>query len=206
MALTTYSELKTAVADWLNRDDLTSVIPTFISLAEASMERVLRTHNMLTQYPTTLSTQYTLLPSDFLEMRSVKLLTSPVTPVEYMGKEQLDEYDSLHSGGSKPLYYTLESGQLRIAIPDGSYSAYLTYYAKLEKLSDTITTNWLLASHPDAYLYGALLQAAPYLKDDARVQIWNGLFAGAIEAIKTADERGATTGGMLKMRAKAFGT
>jgi hypothetical protein len=81
----------------------------------------------------------------------------------------------------------------------------LTYYAKLAKLSNSVTTNWLLTSSPDVYLYGSLLQAAPYLQDDARIQVWATLYERALNDLQTADDRGATSGGNLLTRAKTFG-
>jgi hypothetical protein len=75
----------------------------------------------------------------------------------------------------------------------------------LSKLSTSNTTNWLLTSNPDIYLYGALLQAAPYLQDDARIQTWATLYERALNDSQTADDRGASSGGALLTRAKTFG-
>ena len=207
MALSTYTELKSAVADWLNRDDLTAVIPTFISLAEAGMERVLRTRNMLVRSSAPIDTQYSQVPADFLEVRTIKLLTSPVAPLNFQTKEVMDQLDSGRYGASgKPTDFTIAGEQIRVSpVPDGVYTAELDYYAKLNKLSDSVSTNWILESSPDAYLYGALMQAAPYLKDDERTAVWSGLYVAAIDAIQKADERSATSGGAIKIRTKSFG-
>ena len=67
MAITTYSELKTAVADWLNRSDLTTAIPNFISLAEAQMTRQIRHRKMVTRATATMDTPYFAVPSDWKE-------------------------------------------------------------------------------------------------------------------------------------------
>lgn len=207
MAISTYTELKSAIADWLNRSDLTSVIPTFISLSEASMERVLRTRNMLTRATASIDTQYSAFPADFLEVRSVKLTSvAPIQPMEFQTMEAMDNLDAKDSAPGKPIYYSVVGNQLRVhPTPNATYTAELAYYAKLDKLSDSVSSNWLLTQSPDAYLYGALLQAAPYLKDDERVSIWTTLYAASIQAIQTADERAATAGGVLKTRTQAFG-
>jgi hypothetical protein len=207
MAISTYTELKSAIADWLNRDDMASVIPTFISLAEVGMERVLRTRNMLVRSTAPVDTQYSALPSDFLEIRSVKLTgVAPIQPLGFQTMEAMDDLDAMSSAGGKPLYYSVVGNQLRVhPTPSGTYTAELAYYAKLDKLSDSVATNWILSQHPDAYLYGALLQAAPYLKDDERTAVWTTLYAAAVQAMQSADERASTSGGILKTRAKAFG-
>ena len=79
MAISTYSELKTAVSNWLNRSDLDLRIPEFIDLAEAGFNRMLRTRDQMTRSTTTASTQYVTLPDDFLQARNVNI-TSTSTP------------------------------------------------------------------------------------------------------------------------------
>jgi hypothetical protein len=73
MALTTYTELKTSIGDWLNRSDLTNAIPDFISLAEAQVERTLRTRQMIVRANASFDAQYGAVPADFLETKSLKL-------------------------------------------------------------------------------------------------------------------------------------
>lgn len=207
MAISTYTELKSAVADWLNRDDLTSVIPTFIALAETSMERALRTRKMLVRANATIDTQYSAVPSDFLEIRSMKITSSsPIQPMYAQTMEAMDDLDAKNPGTGKPVYFCVVGNQIRVhPAPSGNYTAELAYYSTINKLSASVASNWILASHPDAYLYGALLQAAPYLKDDERAGVWSGLYVAAIEAIKTADERAASSGGALVTRTASFG-
>jgi hypothetical protein len=92
-----------------------------------------------------------------------------------------------------------------VPTPDSNYATELTYYAKLSKLSNSVATNFILESSPDAYLYGSLLQAAPYLQDDNRIQVWATLYERALNDLQVADDRGATSGGALLTRAKTFG-
>ena len=207
MALTTYAELKTSIGDWLNRSDLTSVIPDFISLAEAQVERTLRTRQMIVRANASFDAQYGAVPSDFLETKSLKLTsTNPQTPLEFLSIDALDQKAAEYTASGKPRFFGVVGGQLRIVpTPDSTYTTELTYYAKLSKLSSTNTSNWLLSSSPDIYLYGALLQAAPYLQDDARIQTWATLYERALNDLQTADDRSATSGGALLTRAKTFG-
>lgn len=207
MAISTYTELKSAVADWLNRDDLAAVVPTFIALAETSMERALRTRKMLVRANATIDTQYSAVPSDFLEIRSMKITSSsPIQPMYAQTMEAMDDLDAKNPGTGKPVYFCVVGNQIRVhPAPSGNYTAELAYYSTINKLSASVASNWILASHPDAYLYGALLQAAPYLKDDERAGVWTGLYVAAIEAIKTADERAASSGGALVTRTASFG-
>ena len=207
MALTTYTELKTSIGDWLNRADLTSVIPDFISLAEAQVERTLRTRQMIVRANASFDAQYGAVPADFLETKSLKLTsTNPQTPLQFLSIDALDNEMTKYTASGKPKFFGIVGGQFRIVpTPDANYTTELTYYAKLAKLSNSNTTNWLLTSNPDIYLYGALLQAAPYLQDDARIQTWATLYERALNDSQTADDRSASSGGALLTRAKTFG-
>jgi len=207
MALTTYTELKASVADWLNRDDLTTEIPDFISLSEAQMERTLRTRQMLTRTTLTVDSEFETIPADFLETRALKLTsTNPDTPLSFMTMDSLDAEATTETGSGRPRFFGVVGTEFRfVPTPDASYTAEIVYFAKLSKLSSSVSTNFLLTSSPDAYLYGALLQAAPYLQDDARIQVWATLYERALNDLQVADDRGATSGGKLLIRAKTFG-
>ena len=206
MALSTYSELKSSVADWLNRSDLTTAIPDFISLAEAQMERKLRTRQMISRATATVNTEYSALPDDFLEVKSLKLQTNPVTPLQFETIDSLDNLQQQYRSASKPRFFSVVGNQIRtVPVPDDSYTTELTYYAKLSKLSTSNTTNWLLTAASDVYLYGTLMQAAPYLKDDGRIAVWSSMYISAIEDLQVSDDRGASSGGALIARAKTFG-
>ena len=207
MALTTYTELKASVADWLNRTDLTTEIPDFISLAEAQMERTLRTRQMLIRTTLTVDSEFETTPADFLEVRALKLTsTNPDTPLSFMTMDSLDDEATRETGGGRPKFFGVVGTEFRfVPTPDAAYTAEIVYFANLNKLSSSVATNFLLTSSPDAYLYGALLQAAPYLQDDARIQVWATLYERALNDLQVADDRGSTTGGKLITRAKTFG-
>ena len=209
MALTTYDELKSSLADWLNRSDLTSVIPDFIRLAESQMERQLRTRQMIVRATASFAAaaEYGTVPDDFLEAKAIKLDTNPITNLTFQTIDALDQLsNTTYLSSGKPLYFTVVGNQFRLLpIPDGAYTADLVYYAKLTKLSSTNTTNWLLTQAPDVYLYGSLLQAAPYLQDDARISVWSSIYAAGLEQLQIADDRGSTSGGTLMTRARTFG-
>ena len=206
MALTTYAELKTSVGDWLNRTDLTTAIPDFISLAEAQIERNLRTRQMIVRATASIATEYSAVPADFLEVKSFKLDTNPVTP---LGFETIDSMDTLavtYRSAAKPIFFTVVGEQFRyLPEPDTAYTGELIYYAKLSKLSTANTTNFLLTAAPDVYLYGALMQAAPYLQDDARIAVWASMYRAGLEEVTKADDRSSSTGGALIARARTLG-
>jgi hypothetical protein len=202
-----YAQLKSDIADFLNRGDLTAVIPTFISLTESQMERPLRVRQMIERSTAPIDTQYSALPSDFLEAKTLKITSSrPIQPVEFVTLEQMDDAEQLSASAQGiPKYFTIVGNQIRVSpTPDAIYTAELVYFSKIPRLSDSNPTNWLLTSSPDAYLYGSLMHAAPYLKDDERVAVWGTLYNTAIEALKNADQN-ASASGLIKARVKPFG-
>ncbi len=204
MALTSYSELKSSIADWLNRGDLTAVIPDFISLAEAQMERKLPTQKMVKRANATIDTPFSAIPSDLLSVKSLVLTsTAPVQPLVFLTEDELDAKKYVYRTTGKPLYFALVGNQIEVLpAPDTGYTAEVTYVATLPKLSDSNTSNWVLARHPDVYLYGSLLQAAPYLRDDERVGLWSSQYQAAIEDMLVQNERAAFSQGRTAMAVK----
>jgi len=206
MAITTYSELKTAVADWLNRSDLTSAIQNFIIMAEAQMNRQVRHRKMVTRATAPLDTSYFAVPSDWKETIRFQLNTNPITPLVFVTPEQLLEDSQMYSAANQPMFYTTIGQQFEVLPqPDGSYEAELLYYAKIPSLSDAAPTNWLLTESPDIYLYATLIQSAPYLKEDERTAIWTSLYEKLVEDMRVADERARIGSSKLKARIRTFG-
>jgi hypothetical protein len=204
VALTSFSELKSSIADWLNRGDLTAVIPDFISLAEAQMERRLPTQKMVKRANATIDTPFSAIPADLLSVKSLVLTsTAPVQPLVFLTEDELDAKKYVYRTTGKPLYFALVGNQIEVLpAPDAEYTAEITYVATLAKLSDSNTSNWVLARHPDVYLYGALLQAAPYLRDDERVGLWSSQYQTAIEDMLIQNERAAFSQGRTAMAVK----
>ena len=208
MALSNYTELQASVADFLNRSDLTTVIPDFIRMTEAELNRVLRTREMSVRTRAPVSEQYLKLPDDFLGMRNIELVTDPVTVLEYRNLENLDAHRTADSTG-KPLFYSIMQNNIELApVPDAEYTLEIVYYQKIPQLgteATEFTTNWLLDSHPDIYLYGSLMQSAPYLHADERIGIWAGKFQQILEQLKTSDEKARFSGTTPTITFSSFG-
>jgi hypothetical protein len=193
VALANFSDLKASVADFLNRSDLTSVIPDFVTMAEADFNRSLRVREMSVRTQAPIDSQYVKLPVDFLGMRNIDLLTDPVTPMTYKNLQNLDIHRAGDATG-KPIYYSIVQNNIEFApVPDGDYTIEVVYYQKVPPLAVN-STSWLLDAHPDAYLYGTLQHSAPYLQSDERVGIWAGKYQQIIEQIITSDERAKFSG------------
>jgi len=204
VALANYTDLQASIADFLNRSDLTSVIPDFITMAEADFNRTLRVREMSVRTRAPIDSQYVKLPGDFLGMRNIDLLTDPVTPLEYRNLQNLDIHRAGDSTG-KPLYFSIMQNNIEFApAPDGDYTIEIVYYQKIPALSEN-ATNWLLTDHPDAYLYGTLAHTAPYLHADDRIGVWAGKYQQVIQQITTSDEKAKFSGSTPAISFTPFG-
>lgn len=199
MALSTYSELKAAAADWLNRDDLTAVIPTFISLAEAEFNRRLRTQRMLSRAVADVSAEYEDLPPDFLQMRSLHVRSVPPQRLEFLTPANFLDLACAGEAG-QPRFFTILGAQFRLAPIPTAATVEMAYYAKIAALSDDAPANWLLDVAPELYLHMALAHASPYIRDDQRAAGWRQLAEGQITEIAEADKRAAFNAGPLTIR------
>ena len=201
MSITNYGTLKTAIADTLNRDDLTSVIPQFVSLAHAQFNRKIRSHRQITRGSLTIDTQFEALPADWLETIRITMDANPIRVLTQISMDDLTRYRTATDNSTDaPVYFAHNGTDIELfPTPSTSYTGQITYYAKITALSADGDTNWLLTNHPDVYLYGALTHSAPYLKDDARIAVWAGLLAQAMTEIED-ESNAARFGSPLRMR------
>jgi hypothetical protein len=196
----TYDELKTAIADWLDRSDLAPVIPQFITLAEAQLNRVLRVRQMLKRATANIDSHFTTLPADFLEAANVQSNTAPNRPLQVMSMEVADRVRADTPTGTPTNFVIVGETLELVPVPASPSTIELTYYARIPALSATTASNWLLAASPDLYLYGALLQTAPYLRDDERVPVWAALYESRLDELRVADDRASYGGSVLVAR------
>ena len=206
MAITTYAELKSSIANWLNRDDLTSVIPDFISLTEAGINRDLRHYKMVNRVDATLDSRYVQMPADWLETVRFGITSGTTYRLELVSRDDMLEYRQNTSDiAGIPKFYANIGDTIEVfPTPAAEYQMQLQYYAKTPALSDSNTTNWLLTDAPDIYLYGALVQAAPYLNDDARTQTWAALYSAAMQSMQKASDDTRFAGSGLRMRVTSY--
>jgi hypothetical protein len=203
----TYTGLKASVADFLNRADLTAAVPDFITLAEAQFNRELRVPQMENLDSGTTSDGIIAVPDDWLETRTLRLAAPTVGQqiLEYVGEE---EWDQLQADGltNTTRFYTIINGAFQVLpAPSADINYLLRYYAKIPALSSLNATNWLLAKSPDLYLYGALTQSAPYLKDDDRLAIWGAVRAKLISDIQYEGERAKRSTTRLRTVRSTYG-
>ena len=208
MALSTYAELKTGIANWLNRTDLTDEISDdFIKLTEADFNAKLRIRAMEQIDSITIDEETETVPTGFIGVRSFYiLLASHKYPLKYLTPHNMFDI----RGGSRsgrPRAYTIESDDETETFrfgpsPDTSYTGYLSYYKAISALSASNTSNWMLANHPAVYLYGSLYHSANFLGgiDPQQTQQWLMMYSTALERCEQNDKQDSYGGAPVQQR------
>ena len=207
MALTNYTGLKTSIADFLNRDDLTSVIPDFVALAEAQINRDVRHWRMeaRTSGQQDPADEYMQIPADWVETIRLHLTGTGTSVVNLVSRDAMaDKRAAQENAAGTPRMYTHANGQFQLfPTPDVTTNFELLYYQKIPSLI-TNTDNWLLLEAPDVYLYGALLHSAPYLAEDARLAVWAQLYSAAIQRLNQTSEDAMFSGSGLTLKVRGL--
>lgn len=162
MALSTYSDLQTQVANWLARDDLTAYIPDFITLFECAAARRLKVRLQETSTTLAPSSGVATLPTDYLGYRRVTWTGTPIHELSYVAPPIYASY--LDAGSGTPVVFTIEGSNLNVAPSDDTALTFV-YYQKTAAVSGAL--NWLWTNHPDAYLFGTLCEANAFNKGKA---------------------------------------
>lgn len=209
MAITTYTELKSAIADFLDRTDLTSTIPTFIALAEAQINRDVRHWKMEKRATGEQSAgdEYMQIPADWLETIRMHLATTGTRPLDLISRKAMEDKRAGNENMSgTPRYYTFADSQFQLyPTPSETIDVELLYFAKTEALSDSNASNWLLLEAPDVYLYGALIHSAPYLAEDERVAVWAQMYGASVAQLNKSSEDARMSGSGLTMKIRGLG-
>ena len=187
MASKDYTWLVGSIAGWLHRTDLTAVIPDFIVLAETKMGEDLKAHAMEATATLTIPalTAYVDLPADFRGLRSLKITSFYTSTPEYVSPPEMDAREIVSN--ARPERYTIIGTQLKFSpVPDVPLTVEIVYERLIPPLSATSLTNWLITRSPNAYLFGALAMAQPYIQKDDRIMFQN-LYADAINGINVND-------------------
>ena len=211
MAISTYDTLKSGIADFLNRDDLTSVIPTFIDLASAQINRDIRHWKMEKRVTLTATDGLVTLPSDWLGTIEVDHIDSDTDAfkrhLELLSDGEFSDrrYNSNEAAGD-PVGFRHAASKIEIFPRSGTPKVELRYMAKAQAVSEQYASNFILTDHPDVYLYGSLLHSAPYLVDDQRVAVWAQLYGAAVQRVNQESETSKVSASTLTMRNKGMNT
>lgn len=200
MAISTYSELQTAIADYLIRDDLASVIPQFIEQAEASLNRLINNRRQETSATLTMTagTATLAMPVDLLEVRGLTITDGLASSLDVADLAYLSRFGT---ATGRPRFYCVSGSNFRFGpIPDADYEVEIVYKQRIPTLSISAPANWLLSSHPDIYLMASLIEANTYLASDSRTPLFAEKLAVALKSLEDADLRASWQSGPIQSR------
>jgi hypothetical protein len=201
--ITNYATLQSAIADYLNRQDLVAQIPLFIQFVEADLNTRLRCREQIIRAEALSDAEFVQLPGDWLEAVNLQIVdgTSPLRFVT------LDEADIIvkEQRYDRVVAYSLMNGAIELVPPPtDDVELEMIYYGKIPALSNANTTNWLLSKAPDVYLYGALTHAAPFLVDDQRIAVFGSFYGQRVQALNDEAQKSLTSGSPLVARTRRF--
>lgn len=198
--ITNYSTLQTAVSDYLARDDLTSFLPNFIENAERKLYRTLNLRNEETALSVSISGGVAAVPSDF---KALKFAYYDATPEYLLRWVSVNEVYNDYPDRTETGYPNVISreGTNFIFGPtsiDGTLKG--IYWKKLTLLSASNTTNWYTSNAPEVLLYGALMEAQPFVHNDSRIPVWRELYLEAVDTLRKENENAEVSYGSLTQR------
>ena len=186
MAISNFSELQSAIDNWLHRTLDTARVQEIIALGEAKIRDDLRVREMEFTTDLTVSSSTVSLPSGYLGARRLYLDGSPKRSLKYVTPEHFYSIWASSESGP-PKVFTAEADSLEFGpSPDQTYTGKLLYW-KLDALSDASPTQRLLTNNPNIYLYASLSESAPYTGNDERLPMWETKYAQAIDKKKKSN-------------------
>jgi hypothetical protein len=197
--ITNYTTLQSAIADYLNRADLTAQIQTFIQFAEADLNTRLRSREMIVNATAISDGQFVSLPPDWLEAINM-MIVGGQSPLRYITPDEADTINKAQTYTSTR-FYSMTTGIIELVPPAvNDITIDMVYYGKIPALSDANTTNWLLTKAPDVYLYGALTHAAPFLMDDQRMAVFSQIYLARVQSLQDESQKALHSGSPLISR------
>ena len=189
MALANYTDLQAAVAAWLHRDDLTSIIPDWIALAEKRINGDLdaRLQDTLATLSTVAATATVASPTDVINIRSLTVQSSPNIVLDYLTPDQFNTQYAFGETGTPRSFSVIGTNIYLGPTPDAVYSIQCLYKAAITPLSSGSPTNWLMTNYPQVYLFATLCASVMYTRDDPALPNWESRYTEAVRSVNATD-------------------
>ena len=196
--MSTYAEIETDVISWLNRTGFTNLeaeVPTFMAMAQNRIWRNADLNAMLVE--ASFNSDTPTVPTGLLRVKSMTTTRgSQPWPLNGAPLKKVIAAGTL----STPTLYTIVGTDFRFGpTPDAVYTMDVIYYAALTNIAATTDTTWVSDNWPELILFGTLLEACLWLKDDARSAVWEGRFSATLAEIEESEEKMAREGGSLQV-------
>lgn len=195
-----WTQLKTDIANWLNRSDLTSSIPDFITLGENRVYGDLRIACMETALSATISSGVISVPTDYKSLKFAYVEGTPAKSLVRKDAEWILANYPTRSASGKPGFIARQGENFIFGpYPDSTYTIKGTYYAKLYRLGSDNLVNWFTINAPEVILYASLAEAADYLQDAEALQKWTAKYAQVRDRVQRENDNEEFSGSPLAM-------
>lgn len=188
MPFADYTELQAAVTGWLHRKDLGERVPDFIALAETSINRIVHVNAMENEVALTLPVGERSIPLPIGYSTPLAVWLAAPQPREELSAMVAEALPVTNSPG-RPRFWAIDGQSLAFECPADVATPVTLRYRGGFRLSDDVPTNALLTKYPDIYLYGTLLQAAPYIRDNDSIGLWQAMYRQAVKEINSTESR-----------------
>lgn len=199
-----YGTLKAAVGDWLSAYDLVGYIPNFIQNAENRIYRELRVRQMMTTATINIVAPISSanLPVGYLEFQRVAVSsTNPLTVLERADNiSMLQTYPVGGITGPPRLYTTSRTSITVSPLPDIDYTLSVLYYKRENAMTDPGDTPWIITDAADLVLFASLCAAVPFIKDDARLILWEQQYQQQKDLLQQLSDREQFSGSKPRAR------
>ena len=204
MNITSYSELQDVIKRRIKRgDDLDDYIPDYIRLAEARIYRELRVRAMETALSGTIASGVIAVPSGYVELKHARISGNSPSPLTRKSDEWIYANYPTRSADGQPKFIAREASNFIFGpYPDSTYTVSGIYYKRLDALSDSNTSNWLITDAPDLILWASLVEANVDLHNDERAAMWEQRYQDAKAAVQLEDNQEGFSGSPLAMTAR----
>lgn len=199
-AITDYATLVTAVGDYLARSDLSGFIPNFIQNSQGKLHRTLKIRAMEATLSGTIANGVLAVPTDYRQLKFANVNGNTLISLERTTPEYIYARYPARSGAADPKYIARVGDNFIFGPYPGDVDIIGTYYKRLPLLSASNTTNWFTENAADALLYGAVLEAQPFLMNDKRIPVWSELFTQSVNTIMDDDEEENHSGSNLSIK------
>ena len=198
--ITSYATLQTAISDYLEREDLATFIPNFIQNCEGKLYRDVKLRDMETALNATVASGVIAVPTRYLELKYAYVDQSPVRTLKVVSVQDIYEQYPVRDSAT-PIVMAREGSNFIFGpVPADNVvikGLYYQYYAPLR----TTDPNWYITNAPQVLLYGSLIEAEPFLRNDERIQLWRSYYDEAVGLLKREALFETRSGGPLSARA-----
>lgn len=205
--ISSYSTLKNAIEDHMNRSDIADegVAAMAIDLAEARLNRVLHHPRRVSRNDAfTVDSKFEAVPSGFWALTRISISGQTPQPLILISPEEMDEQRQILSTSGKPIFVSVVGTNFEFCpAPDTVYTALLVYVAEIPALASN-STNWLLDIAPDVYLNAALSEAYAWAQDEERSVLYGEKLNQALQELRVSGTR-ESYGGTPRSLARSFG-